>query len=188
MQDQNNSGGGDGFTPIPAQPDLVPWAAGLFEGEGTFFCKTQGTRGSGCQLRLGMTDRDVVERFQDIVGCGGLYVGKPGTGSQKPMYNWYLYEASNVVKVIEAFLPWLGERRTAKALEVLGVAKQIKLHSGKQTHCPQGHPYSGDNLVLEPVIRGSRRYFARRCKICRTTQSRERARARRARAKIIDEG
>ncbi len=188
MQDQRNSGGGDVPIGIPAIPELIPWAVGLFEGEGTLSCKAQGKRGSGAQLRLGMTDRDVVEKFRDVLGCGGIYVGKPGSKSIKPVYCWYLYEASNVVKVIEAFLPWLGERRTAKALEVLGVAKQIKLHSGKQTHCPQGHPYSGDNLVLEPVIRGSRRYFARRCKICRTTQSRERARARRARAKVIDEG
>jgi hypothetical protein len=156
----------------------VAWAAGLFEGEGCFHAYPRGKRGSGAQLRLGMTDRDVVERFAAIMGCGNIYVHKPGTGSHKPCPTWCLYEAEKVCEVIELLLPWLGARRRARALEVLTIAKDIGLHKGLRTHCPQGHPYSGDNLVLDTYMRKGKTYQARKCLSCRRTRDRARYRAR----------
>lgn len=38
-----------------------------------------------------------------------------------------------------------------------------------KTHCPQGHPYSGDNLYLKPRPNGR---FARICLTCRRAQQR----------------
>lgn len=38
------------------------------------------------------------------------------------------------------------------------------------THCPQGHPYSGDNLVLGTRPNGDK---YRRCRTCRNTQGRD---------------
>lgn len=35
-----------------------------------------------------------------------------------------------------------------------------------KTHCPQGHPYSGDNLVLHPINGG------RECLVCRRERKR----------------
>lgn len=46
------------------------------------------------------------------------------------------------------------------------------------THCPAGHPYSGDNLILECGRRGRKR---RACRECKRRISREWARARRQR-------
>ena len=43
-------------------------------------------------------------------------------------------------------------------LDRLGAAKRAK------THCPNGHPYFGENLVFDPQSR------ARRCKICETAK------------------
>jgi hypothetical protein len=43
-----------------------------------------------------------------------------------------------------------------------------------KTHCPQGHPYAGDNLVFKPD-------GGRHCLICRRRNSRERTRRYRAR-------
>jgi hypothetical protein len=42
--------------------------------------------------------------------------------------------------------------------------KSAEYQRGK-THCPQGHPYSGDNLALEPGRPG--KPPSRRCRICR---------------------
>lgn len=159
----------------PSRAELIAWAAGLFDGEGCMSVKRAGKRGSGAQLRLGMNDLDVVERFREVVGGGGMYAHKPGTGSTKPCHTWYVYESSRVIEILEMLLPWFGERRKAKALEVIALAREVA-PMNKRTHCPNGHAYEGNNLVLEPIMRDGRQYYARRCKICRAEQTRERKR------------
>jgi hypothetical protein len=49
----------------------VAWAAGVFEGEGSI--TLGGNSDWDVQANLGMTDRDVMERFQNIVGFAGLF-------------------------------------------------------------------------------------------------------------------
>jgi hypothetical protein len=136
-------------------------------------------------MRLGMTDRDVVERFAGIMGCGNISVRTAEEQARrwprgektpkKDFYSWVLYRASDMVPRLEALLPFFGERRAAKAREVLEVARKI-VPRNERTHCPQGHPYSGDNLILEPIVRRAangelRHYTARRCKTCRDRQN-----------------
>lgn len=149
----------------------IAWAAGLFEGEGCFGAYARKTKW-GCQARLSMTDRDVVERFAAIVGVGSVHEPRHKRAHEKPVHDWYVQDAADVQAVIELLLPWLGERRRAKALEVAAVAVKIQPRNGERTHCPQGHPYEGDNLVIE--IRPSG--VARRCKTCDNRRSRERQR------------
>ena len=36
----------------------------------------------------------------------------------------------------------------------------------QRTHCPQGHPYSGDNLVIERMFRRGRVSLSRKCRTC----------------------
>lgn len=174
MQDQDNVAGG--FR-VPGNDLEIAWAAGLFEGEGTIHFKPQGKRGSGCQLRLGMNDKDVVVRFREIIGCGGLYAHKPGTGSTVPCWTWYVYNARKVEAILNVLLPHFGARRGAKALEALAVVSTIRSYA-ERTHCPRGHPYSGENLVIETTTRNGKLYERRRCRICRNDASRDRARKR----------
>lgn len=158
----------------------VAWAAGLFEGEGCMNAYANGTA-VRMQVRLGMTDRDVVERFAAIVGVGNLSVHDPPAHRAKgwkPLYTWCVYEAEKVRVVIALLLPYMGERRRAKAEEVLRLGADIQSHNAKKTHCPAGHELSGDNLIEEPIQRAGRDYVARRCRTCRREQSRERARRR----------
>ncbi len=42
-------------------------------------------------------------------------------------------------------------------------AKVKKFHENK-THCPQGHPYSGDNLILLTQVNG--KWRKRKCRAC----------------------
>ena len=174
--ESDNSEEAGGFR-VPGSPLEIAWAAGLFEGEGCINYKHQGKRGSGGQLRLGMNDKDVVERFREIVGCGGLYPHRPGTGSNVPCWTWYVYAAEKVTAILNAFMPYFGERRRAKALETLEVTAHITAWANR-THCPKGHPYEGDNLIVETITRGDKVYEHRRCRECRTLQARERARRR----------
>lgn len=45
--------------------------------------------------------------------------------------------------------------------------RRADIANRRKTHCPQGHPYSGDNLYLTPNGR-------RECKVCREQRSKER--------------
>jgi hypothetical protein len=66
----------------------------------------------------------------------------------------------------------MGDRRRAKAAEVLAAGLDVHASNGKRTHCPSGHPYEGDNLVIE-IRKGKR---VRRCKACDQRRSRDRMR------------
>lgn len=180
MQDQNNAGGDEQLTVVPSRSELVAWAAGLFEGEGTWnaYQQSKGNNTMQVQMRLAMSDRDVVERFAAILGFGQIRERKaPVEDHWKPIFEWYAYRRGHIRSAIEMFWPYLGDRRRERASEIWALGEAI--HAGDKTHCPNGHPYSGDNLVLELIKRGGKSYYARRCKICRTEQARERARKRR---------
>jgi hypothetical protein len=99
----------------------VAWAAGLFEGEGCITRQSSETRGGRragrLTLRLGMTDRDVIDRFQTAVGVGMVY--GPYTArtrpNQKPTYHWCVGDIEQIQGVLRSFWPWLGDRRRARA-------------------------------------------------------------------------
>ena len=92
----------------------IEWAAGLFEGEG---CLSKVKDRPNYSLKLTMTDLDVVQDFADIFGlpvCGPYYKGK-----YKPVYQVNLKSMSKVYKIVEQMLPYLGTRRSYKALNCL---------------------------------------------------------------------
>jgi hypothetical protein len=175
----------------PSATELA-WAAGLFEGEGCLSSSPRGKRRNGVQLRLGSTDLDVVQRFAEVVACGTIQPPRKWSGEHrkhwKPLHDWCLYDAASVAYVIEMLLPWFGERRRAKALEVLAIAREIGLRKGKRTHCPQGHPYEGANLIREPIMRAGKSYVARRCRTCRRAKALGYHRHRKARESAVIDG
>lgn len=90
---------------VAAPSAEIAWAAGLFEGEG---CIYAGVRGAP-RLALSMKDRDVVEHFMAVVGAGTLYPDQHG------MTRWQAGRLAQVHGILVALLPYLGERRSAKA-------------------------------------------------------------------------
>lgn len=58
----------------PDASEWWAWAAGLFEGEGSAVCRPSSYRSKGIQRRLqiSMSDEDVLLRFRDVVGAGGV--------------------------------------------------------------------------------------------------------------------
>lgn len=152
----------------------IAWAAGLFEGEG-WLSSYQREYGAKIQPQIGLasTDRDVVERFHRVVGCGAISTQKPGTGGHKPCHAWRVYEAEQVRRVIALFMSYFGERRRETAVALLDRIADVRSHNAKKTHCPRNHALSGANLI-EEAIRGGK-YIARRCRTCRNEQARLRA-------------
>ena len=89
----------------------IEWAAGLFEGEGCMY---------GRVLRLKMSDLDVVENFQEVVGCGTINQEhwKPHA-HYKTLFYWQVGSRKAVIKVLTMLLPYLGLRRAYEALNIL---------------------------------------------------------------------
>ena len=95
----------------------IEWAAGLFEGEGCI-TKSEGYYA----LQLGMTDEDVVRDFAEAVGYGNVnswHSPSHKSKGYKKMYNWKVKKKSEVYRILEAMLPYLGNRRAYKALNCL---------------------------------------------------------------------
>jgi hypothetical protein len=91
------------------------WAAGLFEGEGSIVVRERQVH-----LWLRTTDLDVLERFVEIVDAGNITTCKMRPCHTKQQYSWCISRREDVARILNAFSPWLGERRRAKAAEALG--------------------------------------------------------------------
>lgn len=121
------------------------YCAALFEGEGTI-----SIRGNRVDIRLGMTDPDVVEKFRDLIGGGIIYTQRSASFKphHKTKYTWVLAPRPDVERVLRALLPWFGARRSARAHEALRVIESFyrTCHCGKhflakrpeQTFCSRG--------------------------------------------------
>ena len=100
----------------------IAWAAGLFEGEGCIYIIKH--RKKSATLRLTSTDKDVVERFAQIVGVGNVLLETASRKSHwKPLYLWNISKREEVRRILVSFMPYLGERRKEKAIEALNVMR-----------------------------------------------------------------
>lgn len=142
----------------------IAWAAGVFEGEGHITNRPYKDRkGTQRVLRLRMTDKDVVDRFQRIVDCGQRYGPfKDDCKRNKPIHDWQCTKWSEIERVLNAFLPWLGERRREAAVALL--ANPGRPPGGrKQDVCGRGHSLrDGDpNVYVSPG-------GVRHCRACKS--------------------
>jgi hypothetical protein len=114
---------------VSREVDLA-WAAGVFEGEGTWCV----TKGRSAQAVVAMRDRDVVERLAEIINFGSVREIKRAERNPKhsDIYAWGVYNGPQVRALIAMFMPYLGERRKVKALEILeateGAGSQGRSH------------------------------------------------------------
>jgi hypothetical protein len=102
------------------------WAAGLFEGEGSFFVVHPVDHKGGhpytyARAVLTMTDEDEVRAFHEIVGVGtvsNVSIENHPT-SKKPQFRWQAATYASVKHVILLLEPWLGQRRLVQAINAL---------------------------------------------------------------------
>lgn len=147
----------------------VAWAAGLFEGEGSISLKKQ-----TMQLALGMSDFDVVDRFQKVIGIGKVYgpYQDKRKSSYKPMWTWACSGHKNCQAVLAALWGFLGERRRAKAALSLNHCGALSPHGSVKTACKNGHAFTEENTYS---YKGHRT-----CRTCRLAHNRQYKRAKRA--------
>lgn len=123
---------------------------------------------SGCWLWLGALDRD---------GYGSIQApGNSGkTRAHRFTFEFFCYpipagkQIDHRCHVRSCVNP--EHLRVATAAENIAAAPR---HVGKRTMCPRGHPYSGDNLVINSAGK-------RVCRVCRNAQARDRKRRMKAR-------
>lgn len=100
------------------------WAAGIFEGEGSFAT----SRSGAFRMQVKMTDHDVLLRLQGIVGgtvYGPYAYQQPDGHTRKPAWVWNT-DGTDAAAIARRFAPWLGQRRLARLL-TLGVLDQLPL-------------------------------------------------------------
>jgi hypothetical protein len=144
----------------------VAWLAGLFEGEGSIAIAKNG----GTRLSIRMCDRDIIDRVNALFPATTIQVvvPKPAKGySNQPQtqYAWRISNPETVREILTLILPWLGERRSQRAREVL---EHLSTRPGGggfnrlKTHCAAGHQYSTENTYIRPGT------DHRHCRTCRT--------------------
>lgn len=93
----------------------IPWAAGLFEGEGTIGLRKRPE--DQVYISLTSTDEDVVREFARIVNSGKVY-GPYQYGDGKPFWKWDCYGLPGV-NTLDMLSPFFLTRRKARAAEVV---------------------------------------------------------------------
>lgn len=93
------------------------WAAGLFEGEG---CITRKKNSNRYELKINLTDLDILEKFQEVVGCGNINQQKyKSKNHHKDIWKWGIYNKADITRLLINMLPYFGNRRACTALNCL---------------------------------------------------------------------
>lgn len=145
----------------------IAWAAGLFEGEGSF---TRSAK-SFVLMSLRMTDRDVVEHFAQVVGIGNVY-SVHDERERKPLFSWQLGAQTEVKRITKMFWPWLHERRQEQYIKAFLGWWEYRKPELPNPHpspfCSKGHEewsYSSGRRKCLPCHRISgKRYRDRKAK------------------------
>jgi hypothetical protein len=106
-------------------PDAdAAWAAALFDGEGS--C---GWRKTGAAMVILMSDKDLIDRFQAIVGVGTVWPDRRSKlkPHYKDLWRWTACAEADVFKVVEMIWPWLGERRREQVGKMIERFEQRRL-------------------------------------------------------------
>lgn len=167
----------------------VPWAAGLFDAEGsTSLSDHRSHAGYKCveasvtQGSAGPIPQELA-RFAEIVDLGRVYGPYEQEGANELVYRWRVHTVDEDRRVLHLLLPWLGEVKRRQAFEAIAVAdRQPALPRGRvewgshKTRCVHGHEYA--TARSRPYVsrgKGVPRRASKQCLVC----AREQASARR---------
>lgn len=98
---------------MPSEVDLS-WAAGVFDGEGSVSIYVETARSTNVQLRMGMSHKETIDRFNQIVTHGTVYTTKTHKGSPDNYLRMWWWAASNraAEEILKILLPYSVTKRS----------------------------------------------------------------------------
>ncbi len=125
----------------------VAWAAGLFEGEGSFHLRRmrENRRSVHLHAALVTTDHDVILRFAEVVGVGRLGDVRQRRPHHKQQWAWRA-NGSDVELLYELIGPWLGERRQRRYAEILAERREYERDRDRYAHKFPRYAYTQGRL------------------------------------------
>ena len=121
----------------------IAWLAGLLEGEGCFKIQSSGGYKGSISIALQMTDKDVVERVANLFQTPLWGPHGPYGVSKKSTYQTAIF-GSKAAAWMMTLLPFLGERRKEKVIELLDIWKtQPPQITDRRPKCHPERPHAG---------------------------------------------
>ena len=135
--------------------EMLAWAAGLFDGDGSTCFERHGTRAGYRRAEMAITQTSragvpaVLLRFRELFGVGHINGPYGGSTEREPVYRWKAHKLSEIEAIGQLLWPRLGAVKRMQASNVIvTVAAQPPLPRGNlawgrhKTHCVHGHEYA----------------------------------------------
>lgn len=98
--------------------DVIPWAAGIIEGEGCFSMhKRKGKDYFQCAIHCEMTDQDTIEELAKVLGVGTVSQ-RPERGQRKRTWILSIQKHQDIFNTLIRIGPYLMGRRREKAAKM----------------------------------------------------------------------
>ena len=140
--------------------DGILWAAGFLEGEGSFSSSRTTPAVTAVQVQ-----ESPLLRLKEIFG-GTIRMLRVKNPKHSDHYRWEAGGSRAVGVMLTIYSLMSSKRRLQidKSITRWKNAPGSNAHNRVKTHCPKGHPYSGENLVIQKTRGG--RGQKRMCRIC----------------------
>lgn len=96
------------------------WAAGFFDGEGTYYRRTRRTQ-KECNMEVSQLDIRPLERFLSAVNEGKI-ISRNGRKHTKPHFMWVCYKQEDRENVVNKLWPFLSEPKKEQILRACAEA------------------------------------------------------------------
>ncbi len=119
-----------------ASPCEIAWAAGFFDGEGSFTATyPSNVRRHYLRVSVAQQDTELLERFQSIIGgVGNIYFNKPRPSNPNGCHMFQV-TGRDAFQIACQLWPWLSEKKKAQFKTMIR-----KVREGRETLVKPPHP------------------------------------------------
>lgn len=178
-----------GLTLQTSSINSIPWAAGLFDAEGSVSLSDHRSHAGYKAIEASVTQRggsaapEELVRFRTAIGMGSVNGPYEQEGARGPVYRWRLHAVKEVRLMVHLLDPSFGSVKRVQARAAIRVIDtQPSLPRGRtdwgshKTQCIHGHDYASARVRPYLSRGGVQRRDSKQCLVC----TREQAMARRS--------